>query len=94
MNIIPLNKKNIKESKKVYQQIFSDSSWYVNSKLKARGIHDVVANEFESKIRNKTILDIGCGYGRFSFIVSPIAKKVIDAMIFFEKNNETLVDCI
>ena len=77
MNIIPLNKKNIKESKKVYQQIFSDSSWYVNSKLKARGIHDVVANEFESKIRNKTILDIGCGYGRFSFIVSPIAKKVI-----------------
>ena len=77
MKISPIENQNIKSSKKVYNEIFSDASWYVNSKLKARGIHDVIANEFQNYIADKKILDLGCGYGRFSFLAGLVAKKVV-----------------
>lgn len=71
-----MNKKSFNSSTKVYDQIFKESKWYVKTKLKARGIHDVIAHEFFNKIKNKDVLDIGCGYGRFSFLVQDYAKSV------------------
>ena len=71
-----MNKKSSKDSEKVYNQIFKNPSWYVKTKLKARGIHDVIANNFYNLFANKDVLDLGCGYGRFSFIIDKFCNSV------------------
>lgn len=71
-----MNRRSNRDSKKVYDQIFKNSSWYINTKLKARGIHDVIAHNFFNEIKNKDVLDIGCGYGRFCFIVDNYVKSI------------------
>ena len=71
-----MNKRSIKRSEEVYNNIYNKRSWYVKNKLKARGTHDVIAKHFIKHIENKDVLDIGCGYGRFCFIVDKYAKSV------------------
>ena len=48
-----MNRRSNRDSKKIYDQIFKNSSWYINTKLKARGIHDVIAHNFFNEIKNK-----------------------------------------
>lgn len=72
-----MNVRSFNDSSKVYDKIFKDSRWYVNTKLKVRGIHDVISNKFFKDFHNKNVLDIGCGYGRFGFIINKYAKKII-----------------
>lgn len=73
----PIREKTHKESSRAYDDLFADPEYYIKTKLKARGIHDLIFQIFCEDIRNKKILDLGCGYGRFSFIASTVADFVV-----------------
>lgn len=75
--IIPIKSISIEESKKTYDALFDDIDYYIKTKLKARGIHDLIADIYDEKIKNSDVLDIGCGLGRFSFISAKSAKHVV-----------------
>jgi len=75
--IRPMQEKSLNESVRAYSDLFSDASYYIKTKLKARGIHDLIAYVFMENLRGAKVLDIGCGYGRFSFIASTLADKVV-----------------
>ena len=75
--ITPMQDQTMEESVRTYNDLFSDVSYYIDTKLKARGIHDLIANVFSSDIKNAKVLDIGCGYGRFSFIASTMTDSVV-----------------
>lgn len=73
----PLKQHTLESSKSTYAELFSDVSYYIDTKLKARGIHDLIAYLYVDKLRGARVLDIGCGYGRFSLLASRYAKEVI-----------------
>jgi len=75
--IKPIKEKTLQASQNTYNELFKDIGYYIKTKLKARGIHDLIAYIYAKKIKNKNVLDIGCGLGRFSFISSRTAKKVV-----------------
>lgn len=50
---------------------FFDS--YLNGE---KGVHSIIMKEFAPLMRNKDILDIGCGPGRLPFMMATIARKV------------------
>ena len=75
--ITPIKSISIKESQKTYNALFEDIDYYIKTKLKARGIHDLIIDIYSNKIKNRDVLDIGCGLGRFSFISSKKARKVV-----------------
>tara|TARA_B100001248_G_scaffold260556_1_gene249134 strand:- start:282 stop:1277 length:996 start_codon:yes stop_codon:yes gene_type:complete len=74
--IKPIKSKTLEASKETYDDLFADLNYYIKTKLKARGIHDLIFNVYIKKIENSDVLDIGCGLGRFSFFASKIAKNV------------------
>ena len=74
--IKPIKSKTLEASKETYDDLFSDLNYYIKTKLKARGIHDLIFNVYIKKIENSDVLDIGCGLGRFSFFASKVAKSV------------------
>lgn len=84
IKIKPLTQVNLESSVETYTEIFRESSYYVHAKKKVRGLHEIIANKFQNKFKNKRVLDIGCGYGRFSLLSSQVAKEVIG--IDFMKN--------
>lgn len=75
--INPIKSISIEESKKTYNALFSDIDYYIKTKLKARGIHDLIADIYSKKLIDSDVLDIGCGLGRFSFISSSKAKNIV-----------------
>ena len=75
--IIPIKSISIEESQKTYDALFDDIKYYIETKLKARGIHDLIADIYGDKIKNSDVLDIGCGLGRFSFISAQTARHVV-----------------
>jgi SAM-dependent methyltransferase len=75
--INPIKEKTLQASQNTYDDLFKDIGYYIKTKLKARGIHDLIAYIYAQKIKNKNVLDIGCGLGRFSFISSRTAKQVV-----------------
>ena len=74
--IKPIKSKTLEASKETYDDLFADLNYYIKTKLKARGIHDLIFNVYIKKIENSDVLDIGCGLGRFSFFASKVAKNV------------------
>ena len=74
--IKPIKSKTLKDSKKTYNDLFENIDFYIKTKLKARGIHDLILSIYKNEIKNSEVLDIGCGLGRFSFFASKIAKNV------------------
>ena len=74
--IKPIKSKTLEASKETYDNLFEDLDYYIKTKLKARGIHDLIFNVYIEKIENSDVLDIGCGLGRFSFFASKVAKNV------------------
>ena len=74
--IKPIKSKTLDASKETYDNLFKDLDYYIKTKLKARGIHDLIFNVYIEKIENSDVLDIGCGLGRFSFFASKVAKNV------------------
>ena len=75
--IIPIKSISMEESKKTYDALFANIKYYIETKLKARGIHDLISDIYREKIKNSDVLDIGCGLGRFSFISAKSAKHVV-----------------
>ena len=76
--ISPIKEKTLESSRKTYNELFSDIARYINIKLKWRGIHTLTYNTIKDNLDNtKSVLDIGCGYGRFSFLAAQKAKKVV-----------------
>ena len=75
--VSPMQEKTLDESKRTYNDLFSNVTYYIDTKLKARGIHDLIAHVFKENLKKAKVLDIGCGYGRFSFIASALADKVV-----------------
>lgn len=73
-----MNKLNtIEHSKSQYKKLYSDVGRYIKMKLKARGIHDLIIAISKDDLRDKNILDIGCGLGRMSLLASKYAKNVV-----------------
>ena len=76
--ISPINEKTLESSRETYSELFSDIARYINIKLKWRGIHTLTYNTIKDDLDNtKSVLDIGCGYGRLSFLIAQRAKKVV-----------------
>ena len=76
--ISPIKEKTLESSRETYSELFSDIARYINIKLKWRGIHTLTYNTIKDDLDNtKSVLDIGCGYGRLSFLIAQRAKKVV-----------------
>jgi 2-polyprenyl-3-methyl-5-hydroxy-6-metoxy-1,4-benzoquinol methylase len=57
-------------SSETYQFLYSDASRFMRAKLKWRGIHTVVLSELGSRVVGSRVLDVGCGFGRFSLLAA------------------------
>ena len=57
--IKPIKSKTLEASKETYDDLFEDLDYYIKTKLKARGIHDLIFNVYIEKIENSDVLDIG-----------------------------------
>ena len=53
----PIQELTLSESKRAYDELFSDVSYYIDTKIKARGIHDLIAHIFREKISGARALD-------------------------------------
>ena len=60
-----------------YQKIYADSARFMRAKLKWRGIHTVVLSELGPRVSGSSILDIGCGFGRFSLLAARGGARVL-----------------
>ena len=58
--IKPIKSKTLEASKETYDNLFENLDYYIKTKLKARGIHDLIFNVYIEKIENSDVLDIGC----------------------------------
>jgi len=75
--IKPLVEKSHEASQEAYGRIYKDVARFIRMKLKWRGIHSLITSELRSDIRGARLLDIGCGFGRFSFLAARTAKRVV-----------------
>lgn len=82
--IAAIQKKTKKESRKVYTDLYSDVGKFIGMKLKFRGVHSLIVNMIADDLRGKSALDIGCGFGRLSFLASRYARH-IDAVDMMEQ---------
>ena len=76
VKVVPIREMSLESSAETYQQLFSDVSRYVDMKLKWRGIHSLICQQLGSELENKSLMDVGCGYGRFSFLAAKKARHV------------------
>lgn len=75
--IVPMRKKSKAESVAAYQRVYGDVERFIRMKLKWRGIHTLTYSLLADRLKGTTILDIGCGFGRFSFLAARRAKRVV-----------------
>jgi len=75
--IVPMRKKSKAESVAAYQRVYGDVERFIRMKLKWRGIHTLTYSLIANRLREKTLLDIGCGFGRFSFLAARRAEHVV-----------------
>lgn len=66
-------------SSEKYQALYSDAARFMRAKLKWRGIHTVVLNELGERIVGSSVLDVGCGFGRFSLLAARGGARVTGA---------------
>lgn len=66
-------------SSEKYQTLYSDSARFMRAKLKWRGIHTVVLAELGEKVAGSSVLDVGCGFGRFSLLAARGGAQVTGA---------------
>lgn len=66
-------------SSEKYQSLYSDSARFMKAKLKWRGIHTVVLREIGERIVGSSVLDVGCGFGRFSLLAARVGARVTGA---------------
>lgn len=66
-------------SSEKYQALYSDSARFMRAKLKWRGIHTVVLAELGEKVVGSSVLDVGCGFGRFSLLAARGGAQVTGA---------------
>jgi len=74
----------LKKTKIKYENLYDNIEKYISIKLKARGIHDLIIHNIKSDLKNKNVLDVGCGLGRLSLLMAHYAKYVVG--IDFTKN--------
>lgn len=60
-----------------YRDLYSDTERFINTKLKWRGIHTVVITELGARLRGARVLDVGCGFGRFSLLAANAGAEVL-----------------
>lgn len=60
-----------------YRDLYSDTEQFINAKLKWRGIHTTVINELGARLRGARVLDVGCGFGRFSLLAAHSGADVL-----------------
>jgi len=82
--ITAIKKKTKEESRKVYADLYGDVGKFISMKLKFRGVHSLIVNMVEADLKGKNALDIGCGFGRLSFLASRYAAH-IDAIDMMEE---------
>lgn len=75
--IVPMRKKSKAESVAAYQRVYGDVERFIRMKLKWRGIHTLTYSLIADRLKGKTLLDIGCGFGRFSFLAARRARRVV-----------------
>lgn len=80
-SILAIDKGIKRGLKKKYEEIYKDA--YVWLYKKSDGVHSVVYGQIKDKIKNKNVLDVGCGAGRLSIMMAFVAKSV-DAFDFSE----------
>jgi SAM-dependent methyltransferase len=80
--ITPMARKTKREVLKVYKDLYGDIKRFIDMKLKFQGVHNLIVNMTARDLKGKSVLDIGCGFGRLSFLASRYAKHVnaIDMM--------------
>lgn len=64
-------------SKETYERVYADVARFIRTKLKWRGIHTLICSQLGSALDGASVLDVGCGMGRFAFLASRRAKRVI-----------------
>jgi len=64
-------KSRIKEK---YEEIYKDAEVWLYKK--SDGVHSIVFNQIKKKIKNKEVLDVGCGAGRLSIMMAHVARHV------------------
>jgi 2-polyprenyl-3-methyl-5-hydroxy-6-metoxy-1,4-benzoquinol methylase len=62
-----------------YQALYADTARFMRAKLKWRGIHTVVLSELGSRVKGSSVLDVGCGFGRFSLLAARGGARVTGA---------------
>lgn len=75
--IAPIAEKSLDASKATYDRLFSDVARYIKIKLKWRGIHSLIHHELKDRLVGASVMDIGCGYGRFCFLAAQQARRVV-----------------
>jgi 2-polyprenyl-3-methyl-5-hydroxy-6-metoxy-1,4-benzoquinol methylase len=65
------------KSEDKYRDLYSDTERFIDAKLKWRGIHTVVVTELGARLRDARVLDVGCGFGRFSLLAANAGAKVL-----------------
>jgi len=75
--ITPITEKTHEASLATYRQLYADIGRYVSMKLKWRGIHTLTVHELGDTLDGAAVMDVGCGYGRFSFLAARRARRVV-----------------
>jgi|TARA_B100001964_G_scaffold136152_1_gene150203 ubiquinone/menaquinone biosynthesis C-methylase UbiE len=75
--IKPLKEYSTEASKKVYKHIYADVERFMQMKMKLRDISTLVYYNIKDELKGRSILDIGCGYGRFCLMAAQSAERVV-----------------
>lgn len=65
--------------KEKYEEIYQNAGVWLYKK--SDGVHSIVFTQIKGKIKNKDVLDVGCGAGRLSIMMA-FAAKSVDAFDF------------